>query len=56
MVDFSTNLDPNYVIFDIMDLSSSYLSKNIKIPISHLNSSSDLIKFQEVLQNYLNSP
>ena len=32
LFDFSVNLDPNFVIFDSVDSSSSYLSKNIKIP------------------------
>ena len=37
LVDFSTNLDPNYVTFNYMDFSLIYLSKNIKIPNFHLN-------------------
>ena len=31
LVDLSMNLDPNYVIFDFVDTSSSCLFKNIKI-------------------------
>ena len=55
LFDFSANLDPNWVIFYSVDLSLSSLSKSIKI-ISHLNSSSHLIKFQKISQNSLISP
>ena len=34
LIDFSANLDPNRVIFYLMDLSLSSLSKSIKIPNS----------------------
>ena len=47
------DLDSNQVIFDSVDLYLSSLSKCIKSLISHLNSSSDLIKFQEHLENTL---
>ena len=55
LIDFSTNLDPNFVIFDYVDLPSSYISKNIKIPNVYLISSSNLIEFQRIHKNYLNS-
>ena len=32
LVDFSSNLDPNSVIFDLVDSSLSYLLKDLKIP------------------------
>ena len=37
LVNFSMNLDPNFVNFDFVDLSLSYLLKIIKSIISHLN-------------------
>ena len=42
------NLDPNFVIVDSVDLPSSYLFKNIKIPHFSLISLSDLIEFQGI--------
>ena len=47
------NLDPNFVIVDYVDLPSSYLSKNIKIPHFSLISLSDLIEFQGIQKNTL---
>ena len=47
------NLNPNRVIFYSVDLSLSNLSKFIKSLISHVNSSFDLIEFEEYLENTL---
>ena len=53
--DFSVITNPNRVIFDSTDRSLSLLSKNTFSLISHLNSSSNLTKFQNISQKYLNS-
>ena len=45
----------NQAIFDSTDRSLSYLSKNPFSLISHLNSSSNLTKFQKISRKYLNS-
>ena len=42
-------------LFDFVDSSLSSLSKSIKMLISHLNLSSDLIKFQKIPHKYFNS-
>ena len=47
--------NPNQAIFDSTDRSLSYLSKTLFSLISHLNSSSNLTKFQNISQKYLNS-
>ena len=54
-MDFFANLDPNQVIFYAVDFSLSFFLKISKSLIFHLNSSFDLIKFQEALLKYLNS-
>ena len=55
LIYLSVNLDPNQVIFDSVDFSSSYLSKNIKI----LNLSAQFIlrfdQISKIPQKYLNS-
>ena len=50
--DFSANLDPNLVIFDSVDSSFQKLSKSLIL--IHI-SLSDLIEFQMIIQNYINS-
>ena len=52
LFDFSVDTSPNRVIFDFVDSSLNYLSKNLVYLLSHLNSLSNLIKF---LKNSLNS-
>ena len=49
LLDFSVNTYLNRVIFDYVNFSWSFLSKFSKIP----NSSSDLIEFEEYLENSL---
>ena len=47
--DFSANLDPNLVIFDFVDLSSSFLSKNIKTPNLYLHV---IIQFDQISKDH----
>ena len=56
LFDFSVNLDPNRMIFDSMDSSSSSLSNLSIFLISHHNSLSNLIEFQKISQNSIIYP
>ena len=53
--DFSAKSSPNSMILDSVDSFWSYLSKSKFSLISHLNSSSNLTKFQKISRKYLNS-
>ena len=47
------NTYPNCKVFYSLDSSWSLLSKSLKSLTSHLNSSSDLMEFEEYLKNFL---
>ena len=51
LVDFFVNLDPNSVIFYSVDLSSSYISKNIEI--TNLSPQFIIRVFKEFFKNIL---
>ena len=52
LFDFTTNFDLNRVMFDSVDSSLIIFLNLSNLLISHLNSSSDLIKFEEIPKKY----